>query len=114
MADRLTFRRVRLWQLNPRCRWCGVETVLVTVSQAELPDRKLPANAATIDHLRTKLKPEYRAICPSSMPRHRRQEPRTVLACYKCNQQRNKQQMTDLRKQKAKATGDAGGTGENR
>jgi len=67
-------QRIRMWNEDPRCYWCGALTVLVEKNGGP---PVLP-NEATIDHIR---------------PRHHpgRQEPptegerRRVLSCWKCN-----------------------------
>lgn len=74
-------RLKKLWEADPKCHWCGKPTVLILVPPGVAIGGRV-FNAATIDHLRSRLDPN-------------RQEPnsgvdiRTVLACWRCNQQRN-------------------------
>lgn len=73
-------RRIRLFNVSPFCHWCGCALVLVDQHIGHPPD-----NAATIDHLRSRLHPARRE------PNHAMEE-RTVLACRKCNQRRSTQE----------------------
>jgi hypothetical protein len=61
-------RRFRLWRRSPLCLWCGRETRIEGVHEAD---------AATLDHLRRK----GERAGPSSLPD-------TVLACRECNHTR--------------------------
>jgi hypothetical protein len=104
-GSRYKRQRRRMWELDPRCHWCGTETVLPeqlpddhwrverkTVAKGSQLLRQLkrpPANLATIDHLRSR----YDST---------RQEPaqegerRRVLACYACNNRRNTEEQATL------------------
>lgn len=73
---RLRLRRERLWRRNPCCYWCGQPTVLMKGRNGPVPP-----NMATIDHLRCRLHPGR--LEPN--PQH---QPRTVLSCWKCNNER--------------------------
>lgn len=67
--------RERLWRQDPHCHWCGIWTQLHRSQYGDRP----PHNAATLDHYRSKLDPLRNRVAT---------EPRWVLACFKCNQQR--------------------------
>ncbi len=80
---RTATRLIALWLASDaKCHWCGNPTVLFVVPPksparvrrhgAQFPDR------ATIDHLDSKLSSERK--------QRNDQRPRTVLACYECNQ----------------------------
>ena len=66
-------RRLAMWRHDPKCYWCGCETVL--------PDNanRVPRNMATIDHL-----------YPRHHPERHSQHHEVVLACYNCNESRNR------------------------
>jgi hypothetical protein len=68
-SQRKRRRRETLWHEDPRCFWCGKVTVLTDAKQR---------NAATIDHLYSKLHPDRKGNGLTD----------TVLACRKCNIQR--------------------------
>lgn len=70
---RIARRRLALFQADPHCHWCG----RLTVWWAETGPG--PDNAATIDHLRSRLDPKRGK---------RGGGPHTVLACRRCNQLR--------------------------
>jgi hypothetical protein len=79
--SRLRNRRERLWKSNPNCHWCKQFTIL--------PDGEIAKdNWATIDHLRCRLHPQRHEPNPKA-------EQRTVLACWKCNNERNKGEMKE-------------------
>jgi hypothetical protein len=59
--------RYRLWQRDPRCLWCGIET---RIEGRHEPD------AATLDHLHRKSQRAGRTL------------PLVVLACRRCNNDR--------------------------
>lgn len=67
-------RKLRLWNKDPHCHWCGVLTVIIDHPKLKNP----PDNLATVDHLRSKLNAQ-RGVD------HR---VNTVLACLKCNNRR--------------------------
>lgn len=75
---KLRKRLKRLWESDPRCSWCGRPTVLM--QGPENANLKVwPNNRATIDHLDHKFLGQ----------RGKTTGPRTVLSCYRCNQQQN-------------------------
>lgn len=74
MAQTNTAARQRLFRMNPHCFWCGKLTVLSC-------DVKLKHDAATVDHLYSRLHPERKAA--------RRGRGRSVLACNQCNRDRS-------------------------
>lgn len=63
--------RLRLWQQDPHCHWCGRVTVYRKVMIGQRP------NDATVDHIHSKLDPERHA---SETEPHE-----IVLACRACN-----------------------------
>lgn len=69
--------KVWLWKRNPHCHWCGCLTQLTNC-----PDGKIPADAATIDHL-------YSRLDLRRWLKRKRGEVKKVLACYDCNQRRS-------------------------
>jgi 5-methylcytosine-specific restriction endonuclease McrA len=75
-------RRTKMWARDPRCHWCGI----VTIEPPPGDKRKHFAdNEATIDHLRPRGDPTRR-IPP------RNGERRLVVACRKCNNERDRNQ----------------------
>ena len=71
-------QRLRLWTVDSRCHWCKIETVLPEGTNDKRP------NVATIDHLYSKHHPKR--LTPNTTG-----EIRHVLACWKCNQRRGKE-----------------------
>lgn len=69
-------RRLRLFKQSSRCHWCDRETILV--GRSNLPE------LATVDHLIDRPTAIARGMSPEERNRH------VVLACYGCNQRRNK------------------------
>lgn len=78
--SKLARQRKRLHALNPRCHWCGVETVL-PASAGDRLRKAFNAREATIDHLRSRLDPSRTIPATGGEQRH-------VLACKKCNGER--------------------------
>jgi hypothetical protein len=69
-------KRAALWREQAgHCWWCWRETVLVEPAPK---GGRLPPNAATVDHLRSRLDPA-RQIPPANGER------RLVMACHACN-----------------------------
>lgn len=87
----------RFWDENPNCHWCGVLTIIMP--QHLKKHGPVPDNAATIDHLFSRLDPRrFRS--------HMTMERRHVLACRKCNNQRgaeDQQKNIDLVRLKCKS-----------
>lgn len=79
-------KRVMLWyRQGGLCHWCSAPTVLL-----EPRDKaKLPPNAATIDHLRSRLDPSRTEPCKPG-------ERRLVMACNRCNSTRGKKDQETL------------------
>lgn len=73
-------RRNRLFAEDPHCYWCGRE--LVKPPGPSVGGGKCPDNAATLDHLISRLDPRRTEPQPRNAP------PRTVLSCYACNELR--------------------------
>lgn len=81
MSKALTKQRRNLWLRDPHCYYCGVETIFDF-------DRKgpVPPNFATIDHLRPRHHPLRREPAKNGEVRH-------VLACFKCNNERDTREL---------------------
>jgi hypothetical protein len=77
----------RLWARCPDCTWCGTPTVLAL--RAAPPGQKSAPNTATLDHVWPKTSAE-RHLLP------KRQARVAVLACYRCNEARNRRDMRAL------------------
>lgn len=82
-------RRRKLWEANPQCHWCGVLTVIDGRCNSRNPTR------ATLDHLRSRLDPKRGTDFDES----------TVLACWKCNNERARQedQLTPVEEKRRRA-----------
>ena len=76
--------KLRLWNINPHCHWCGCLTVLTNHNTGGLED-----SDATVDHL-------YSRFDPRRWVKRKPGEQHKVLACYKCNQQRSIDEHTKL------------------
>ena len=85
-TKRLRAIRRRLWEANPHCHYCGIETIWHSSKHNET----LPDNAATIDHVISRLDPRRYLLpyYPSSL---------FVLACSRCNHERGAREDTSLR-----------------
>lgn len=88
---------------HPFCHWCGVEVVEV---EAHTLPTKPPDNAATIDHVYSRLHPHRQA----------QRLGKWVLACWRCNQQRAIEEVKSLPIETLRArcgrTGQIGGYNE--
>jgi hypothetical protein len=80
-----SWKRFKLWQKDPDCFYCGVETVFYN----PFPGKADPDNLATVEHLNSKLS-ERR-----NTPNHNG-ERRVVLACRKCNHSRGAKEYNQL------------------
>ncbi len=78
---RLAKQRIKLWNENPNCYYCGCLTVLVT----DRNGGKALDNEATIEHL-------YSRINPLRYTPNLNHEKRRVLSCYKCNNNKSKEE----------------------
>lgn len=78
--SRLRRRRDRLFADDPHCHWCECLTRLLDRKLRH--GEKMPLDLATIDHLDDRLSPER--------GKHKGED-RTVLACWKCNNDRNRE-----------------------
>lgn len=85
MSNR-TFK-IQLWDENPHCHWCGVLTELTNCPKGQVPN-----NAATIDHL-------YSKLDPRRWVRRKPGQIKKVLACYACNQRRSIEETSRLSKE---------------
>lgn len=70
-------RRLKLWQRNPHCHWCGRKTVYIQRRQGG-PKVAYSDDEATLDHLNSRL----------SGNRKQTNTVTTVLACRACNHRR--------------------------
>jgi hypothetical protein len=75
MSTAIRKRKLNLWKKDPHCFWCEELTIIHKHKQG----RKIPDNAATLDHIVTRLNPLRGKI-----------KGRTVLACNRCNFLRGK------------------------
>lgn len=71
-------KRWRMWKKNPRCYYCGIRTRFV--HRGGQSNARVRDDEATIEHLYSRLHP-WRL-------EHRKEGP-TVIACHKCNAERN-------------------------
>ena len=76
-ADDRHWRRV-LQRRDPHCHWCGV----LTVDPLDVHPLNTP-NMATLDHIKNRMQ------CAST--KEHRRETNKVLACLKCNQDRDRE-----------------------
>lgn len=79
-------QRLKFWLNDPRCFYCGVVTVFERVKGCS------PDNFATIDHLRPRHHPDRLEPAVSG-------EVRRVLACFRCNNDRDKRELAALPKE---------------
>lgn len=79
MAHKSDLRRY-LWEADPKCYWCEIETVYT-----EMKGGKFKINEATIDHYFSKYHKEDRARWGNPV----------VLACYKCNHDRGAKETSE-------------------
>ena len=69
--------KLKLFKENDKCYYCGCKLVLTNISNIK-SGQSLPDNAATIEHLISRLE-------PSRFVKKKKGTRRKVLACYKCN-----------------------------
>lgn len=86
MCNKIAKQRRRLFSQNPHCYWCGKKVRWIKYKKRYVGC--LPDDAATIDHLYSRLSP-LRNIKAHGEVRH-------VLSCYKCNHERGRQEDQDL------------------
>ncbi len=86
-------QRYLKWSENPKCHWCGVETIfienvhLIQKTEFYLKNRN---RLATIDHLYSRYNKEERL-----KPGHNKR----LLSCWKCNNDRAKKEAENLVKE---------------
>ncbi|MGH2711373.1 MAG: hypothetical protein ACRDH9_09250 [Actinomycetota bacterium] len=85
MSDVRRWRK-RRWRQDPRCAYCRVVTVLRWAD----PRKPAPLNLATVDHLRDRYDPTRHEPANG--------EVRRVLACWKCNHDRERARTAALSK----------------
>ena len=81
---RLRERLRKLWDENPHCHWCNRATILCLVPPGAYC--RPFHNRATIDHLNSRL----------SENRGKEEGTQTVLSCWKCNNERSKEEQSKL------------------
>jgi len=81
--------KIKLWQQNPKCHWCGRVTKLLNI-----PEIKGPADPllATLDHVKSRLSLDR-------FVKTKNGENRKVLACYECNSKRAAEETKKLSKE---------------
>ncbi|MCI0391869.1 MAG: hypothetical protein MOB07_24265 [Acidobacteria bacterium] len=76
-----------MWRHDPRCYWCGVQTILRPL---HIPHEPLPPairdRVATLDHVRARHHPDRLKRPESGDVLH-------VLSCWRCNNERDRQQL---------------------
>lgn len=77
-------KKLRLWNENPHCRRCGILTIL----RPEYENGTLPHNAATIQHVKSKI------TCLGSC--YYNSDENLTLWCYHCNGMENYREFVDL------------------
>ena len=88
MANSQKKRRDRLFKRRPYCFFCGVQlTHPKTINRGAGTTKSNYDNMATIEHLDSNLSPLRGAFSGVA---------RTVLCCYKCNQERNEVEMEEI------------------
>jgi hypothetical protein len=86
MPKALTRQRLQFWLKDPRCYYCKVVTVFEYPKGTQRPD-----NYATIDHLRPRHHPLRREPANGDI--------RHVLACFRCNNDRDKRELSEKPKE---------------
>lgn len=76
-------RRLKLWNQDPKCHWCHVQTRIYPLKLGESPT----SDFATIDHIYSRLD-----------PRRKDNHSDCVLSCLKCNIDRNKRELSLMAK----------------
>lgn len=79
-------QKLGLWNNNPKCHWCGEVTLLT--NEKEIKGHPHP-RMATLDHLISRYDPRRWLHAPPN-------EKRNVLACFKCNQERQAEETRKL------------------
>lgn len=83
----LAKQRERLWREDPHCHYCGVETILKPNHVKGLTTPEERDRLATIDHIRPRHHPDR--LKPANG------EVLHVLACSKCNNERDKRELAE-------------------
>lgn len=94
-CGRLRRRRRRLWESDPRCRLCKIETVL----PEDVPEGRrnhLTPHMATIDHLDSRHSEKRGSFFGKINPATGMSVERTILACWKCNNETNRLEEASL------------------
>jgi hypothetical protein len=90
-GKQLIKQRQRYYQADPHCHWCRAKLELPVYGNGVWPTAP---NHATIDHLNSRLS------SARHLPQIHPDESRRVLACYRCNQERNRAEIVLSGKQK--------------
>ena len=85
-SNRLARRRKKLWLEDDRCRFCRKPTILAQFSTKEVVARNRD-RLATIEHLDSRYNPNRGNRGKNENGEN---EERTTLACWRCNNDRNK------------------------
>jgi hypothetical protein len=76
--------KLKLYNENPYCYYCGKKTILTNIKNIP-KGSELPDNAATIEHLVSRIS-LYRFV------KKKKGERRKVISCYRCNHDRSIQE----------------------
>jgi len=88
----LAAQRIRLWEADPHCHYCGVLTIYKPQHIKGLYTPQEQNFLATIDHVR----PRHH---PDRLRPPRPGETLHVLACWKCNNDRDKRELAEKPKE---------------
>ena len=86
-SKRLAKQRKAMWRLNPRCYYCGVVTILRPLhipGQQLMPEIRY--RVATLDHVRARHHPDRTKPPEPGEVLH-------VLACWRCNNERDQREL---------------------
>lgn len=89
MSKRRHRRIFNLWMRDHRCHWCGRATILVFRCFELQKKYHVRDDEATIDHLHSRVKCDSRPQMPIGVET-------TVLACSKCNNERQRRETAEL------------------
>lgn len=81
-SSRIRKRLIKLHKRDPHCYYCGNPTNIIDIDKKNLHDPNFLVTLATLEHINTRWDVDKRWT-----PNPERKE-RTVLACWKCNQER--------------------------
>lgn len=84
------WQRRQLWEMHPNCHWCQKPTILPPKYSDQFRQGQVKPNFATVEHLDSRLSHE-RGKHPGEF--------RRVIACWKCNNERNDREQRALPRQ---------------